>query len=33
MIVSIETSSKKNKRYMVVMKNGRSYDFGLKDGN
>jgi hypothetical protein len=33
MIVSIETSSKKNKRYMAVMKNGRSYDFGLKDGS
>ena len=32
MIVSIGNSLKKYKRYSVTMDNGKTYDFGLKDG-
>ena len=32
MIVAIHESNRTNKRYCVTLDNGRSYDFGLKDG-
>lgn len=33
MIVRIEESPKEFKRYRVIMDNGRTYDFGLRDGS
>ena len=32
MIVEIEKSKKKNKRFRVILDNGKSYDFGLDTG-
>jgi len=33
MIINIKPSQKKNKRFQVIMDNGKKYDFGLKDGS
>jgi hypothetical protein len=33
MIVNISPSKRINKRYQVLMDNGKTYDFGLKDGS
>jgi len=33
MIINIESSDKPNKRYIIFMDNGKTYDFGLKDGS
>lgn len=33
MIISIESSPRKNKRYRVHLKNGQKIDFGLKGGS
>jgi len=33
MIIDIKPSAKKNKRFMVVLDNGKKYNFGLMDGN
>jgi hypothetical protein len=32
-IIGIENSPKKNKRYRVLLDNNKHYDFGLKNGN
>jgi len=32
MIIKIEKSPLKNKRFRVYLNNGRKFDFGLKDG-
>ncbi len=33
MIIDIENSSKKNKRYRITMDNGKFYDFGYRYGS
>ena len=33
MIINISPSKRINKRYQVLMDNGKTYDFGLKDGS